>query len=243
MNNFLVTQRDFKNMNWERIPKISASFLNFLKTEQGQKRLKRIMDIYLVSLMVVLLIPLFLLIGILIKMTSRGPVFFQQKRAGFKGKVFTILKFRTMSSATPSADHERLIKEILGPTSDKNGNNVQSYKNQIETHITKVGRLLRKTSLDELPQLFNVLRGDLSLVGPRPHPLYEVENYKDWYQERFRAMPGITGLSKVILRCTPEDYDESMRLDLEYVKNWSIGLDLKIILKTIPLVLRMTNAY
>lgn len=241
MNHVLITKRILRRRFWDRLQNFSV--LRYFNSEQGQKRVKRILDIYIAGLMVVLLLPLFLAIGIAIKMNSRGPIFFQQKRVGFKGKIFTMLKFRTMSAATPSGDHEKLIKQILGPVSKNNRDNVQNYKTQIEIHITTVGKLLRKTSLDELPQLFNVLRGDLSLVGPRPHPLYEVENYKDWYHERFQAMPGITGLSKVYLRCTPEDYDESIRLDLDYVNNWSIGLDFKIMLKTIPLVLQMTNAY
>ncbi len=238
--NLLVRQRKFTYSDNQWWQSFAAFLQKRLAVPFGRRRIKRMMDIYLAGLMVVLLTPLFFAVAIFIKVTSRGPVFFHQKRVGFQGKIFTMFKFRTMKTYTPKSDHEKLIKYIH---ENQNGNSVQVYKKQIETHITKVGHVLRKTSLDELPQLFNVLRGELSLVGPRPHPVYEVENYKDWYHERFLVMPGMTGLSKVYLRCTPEDYDKSMRLDLDYVKNWSIGLDVKILLKTIPLVFHITNAY
>ena len=104
------------------------------------------------------------------------------------------------------------------------------YKNQIDQRITRVGAFIRKTSIDELPQFINVLLGDMSLVGPRPHPIYEVELYKYWYYHRLQVKPGLTGLSKIKLRCTPENYCEAMRYDLRYVNNWSLMLDFEIIL-------------
>jgi len=209
----------------------------------GQRRAKRMLDVILASLFIVVLMPLFMLIGLCVKATSRGPVLFRQTRVGFRGRKFTMLKFRTMRVTTPARAHEHLIRKLSVTAQGTSQSLVLDYKKQIDAHVTPVGKLLRRTSLDELPQLVNVLRGDLSLVGPRPHPVYEVKHYKDWYHQRFQVMPGMTGLSKVTLRCTPQNYDESMRLDLEYIRTWSIGLDVKILLRTFLLVLRMSSAY
>ncbi|MFZ5516561.1 MAG: sugar transferase [Candidatus Zhuqueibacterota bacterium] len=235
--------RRFVNELPSRMEQFLSRAEQWSDAKDSQRRLKRILDLCLASLFIVLLLPLFLLIGMCIKATSRGPILFQQTRIGFHGRKFTILKFRTMRASTPGSDHEQLIRKLLAPDSGASQDSVQGYKKQIDSHVTQIGKLLRRTSLDELPQLINVLRGDLSLVGPRPHPVYEVENYKDWYHERFQVMPGMTGLSKLKLRCTPQNYDESMRLDLEYIRTWSIGLDVKILLQTILLVLRMSSAY
>ena len=120
---------------------------------------------------------------------------------------------------------------------------MEKYKKQISARITWAGKILRKTSLDELPQLWNVLKGDMSLVGPRPHPIYEIKKYQLWYYKRLQVLPGITGLSKIHLRCTPVNYDEAMRYDIRYAENWNLMLDIKIILYTIPMVLLLKNSY
>lgn len=208
-----------------------------------QRYFKIMLDAFLAGLLLILFVPVFGVIALAIKLTSRGPVFFQQRRVGFRGKIFKMWKFRTMKVTTAVDDHQRLIKTILAQPESNQQELVKKYKSQIDSQITPIGHFLRKTSLDELPQILNVLRGELSLVGPRPHPVYEVERYKPWYLKRLQIMPGITGLSKVRVRCTPENYDESMRLDIQYIKSWSLGLDFKIMLQTLVMVFCMKNAY
>lgn len=183
--------------------------------------------------------PLMFSIAIGIKLSSRGPVLFKQKRIGFMGESFYMLKFRSMNTNATEKSHRDYIEYLLSnsPQNSKGSDCVEKYKNLINRRTTLIGKFLRKTSLDELPQLINVLRGEMSLVGPRPHPDYEVERYKPWYFRRLTVKPGMTGLSKVKLRCTPENYDEAMRFDLRYVDNRSLWLDFKILLKTIPLVI------
>jgi len=201
--------------------------------------IKRLIDIIGAIFCLIPFSPLFLIITLGIKLTSRGPVLFRQKRVGCMGKLFYVLKFRSMKHNSSEKMHQDYIENLLNNSnkSQKEPDYVAGYKAQVDQRKTFIGKILRKTSLDELPQLFNVLRGDMSLVGPRPHPVYEVEKYKLWQYRRITMKPGITGLSKINVRCTPENYDEAMRFDLRYVENWSLLLDLKILLKTIPLVI------
>jgi lipopolysaccharide/colanic/teichoic acid biosynthesis glycosyltransferase len=203
------------------------------------KTTKRLIDILGAIFCLLFFSPLMFGIAIGIKLSSRGPILFKQKRVGFMGESFYMLKFRSMNTNTTEKSHKDYIKYLLG-NSSKNKKDivcVEKYKDQINKRTTLVGKFLRKTSLDELPQLFNVLRGEMSLVGPRPHPDYEVQRYKPWHYRRLTVTPGITGLSKVNVRCTPENYDEAMRYDLKYIDNRSLMLDFKILLKTIPLVI------
>ena len=171
--------------------------------------------------------PLLLAIALAIKLDSPGPVLFRQLRCGLHGRPFTFLKFRSMR-----VDAEALKKQ-LAPFNEMDG---PAFKMTNDPRVTPVGRFLRRTSLDELPQLWNILRGDMSFVGPRPAVLEEVRQYEPWQRRRLSMQPGLTCLWQVSGR-NELTFDEWMRLDLEYIDNWSLWLDLKIALKTIPAVL------
>ncbi len=194
---------------------------------------KRTIDVVVSALLLILLAPVFLLAALLIKLTSPGPVFFKQKRMGYNKRIFEIYKFRTMV-----VDAERRQAEL----EDKNEVPGPVFKMQRDPRVTPVGRWLRRLSIDELPQLINVLKGDMSLVGPRPLPLRDVSRFdQDWVRRRFSVRPGITCSWQVSGR-SEIPFDQWMRLDLEYIDNWSLGLDLRILLKTVPAVLRGTGA-
>lgn len=201
----------------------------------GWKRLwKRAFDLVTASLTLLGLSPFLALIAALIKLDSRGPVFYKQTRIGENGQVFTMYKFRSMRVGTDPGVHKahvtRLISQNLKPE-PRAGGKPGTLKLENDPRITRVGRIIRKTSLDELPQLFNVLRGEMSLVGPRPPLDYEFELYQDWHKRRFEAPPGITGLWQVKGR-NRVSFDEMVRLDLEYIQNQSLWLDIKILLQT-----------
>jgi len=200
--------------------------------KQGAILVKRAIDVGLSYLLLLLTWPLFILIAIIIKLTSEGPVFFKQIRCGQNGRKFTMLKFRTMVDGAEGlrAQVEHL-NEMNGPV----------FKAKNDPRVTKVGKILRKTSLDELPQLINVLRGEMSLVGPRPPLPSEVEKYEPWQRRKLSMKPGITCLWQVNGR-NKIDFEKWMRLDLEYIDNWSLTLDMLILLKTIPAVLKGTGA-
>jgi lipopolysaccharide/colanic/teichoic acid biosynthesis glycosyltransferase len=185
------------------------------------------MDIVGASLGLVLLTPLFLLVGVLIKCTSKGSVLFPQKRVGLHGAVFVMYKFRTM--------HEGAEGELSGtPAIVQWDGPVFRVRN--DPRVTWVGRLLRKFSMDELPQLFNVLIGQMSLVGPRPHLPEEAARYEPWHRKRLACKPGLTCLWQVSGRHDLA-FDEWIRLDLEYIQEWSLWLDFRILMKTISIVL------
>ncbi len=189
--------------------------------------LKEILDRALSFILIILSSPLLLLITFLIRISSKGPVLFKQQRVGLNGKRFTLYKFRTMVE-----NAEKLKDALL----DKNEMQGPVFKIKQDPRITRLGRFLRKTSLDELPQLFNVLYGDMSLVGPRPPLPEEVSQYDLWHRRRLSMKPGLTCLWQVNGR-NKINFEKWMRLDLEYIDNWSLFLDLKILLKTIPAVL------
>ena len=212
--------------------------------ENTRKIAKRGMDVLVSSLLICIFWPFFLFIAAAVKIFSRGPVFFKQKRVGYKGNVFLLWKFRTMEYETSEEEHRKYIQYLLkeGNRAERKVDLLTNYILYVDSKTTKVGRFLRATSLDELPQLINILKGDMSLVGPRPHPLYEVEEYKEWYKRRLNVKPGLTGWSKLNLRCTPKNYEEAILYDLWYVDNWSMSLDIRIILMTIPFVLSMKDA-
>jgi len=194
--------------------------------------IKRNLDVVLSLVGLVLLAPLLLLITIVIKLNSPGPLFFKQERNGMNGRKFGLLKFRSMVVGAEDMQDELLaLNEMDGPV----------FKIKNDPRITKVGRFLRKTSLDELPQLINVLKGDMSLVGPRPPIPGEVTNYETWQRRRLSMRPGITCFWQISGR-NEIDFEQWMKLDLEYIDNWSLGLDLKILLNTIPVVLFGTGA-
>ena len=202
---------------------------------------KRASDIIGSIVALVLLSPLFLILAAIVKMTSRGPALFRQNRIGQHGKPFTFLKFRTMKVLSRSTIHQRYIKEFISGAGGSQQNGV--YKIQHDSRVTAFGGWLRRTSLDELPQFWNVLKGDMSLVGPRPAIPYEVEMYDLWHRRRhLRAKPGITGLWQIMGR-SRTTFDEMVRLDLRYVESSSPWLDLKILWRTPLAVASGSGAY
>lgn len=207
---------------------------------------KRVMDIVGSVIALILFSPLFLIISILVKMTSSGPVFFRQERLGQFGKPFVFLKFRSMHSNNNDSIHREFIKNFID-NSRKNEKESSCgevvFKIQNDPRITPIGNFLRKSSLDELPQLLNVLMGDMSLVGPRPPIPYEVVDYGVWHWFRILARkPGITGLWQVRGRSLTT-FDGMVRLDLQYIRSWSLWLDIKLLLATPMAVLRGKGAY
>jgi exopolysaccharide biosynthesis polyprenyl glycosylphosphotransferase len=209
---------------------------------------KRIMDVAGSALALLLFAPILLAIAIAIKLTSKGPVFFRQKRVGQYGEQFVFLKFRSMHVNNDASVHKAFVKKLIagkaqGQPGNGNGNGNGVYKLTNDSRITRVGGFLRRTSLDELPQFINVLRGEMSLVGPRPAISYEVEAYDIWHRRRvLEAKPGITGLWQVNGRSRIK-FDDMVRLDLRYAKTWSPWMDLKILLRTPVAVVFGDGAY
>jgi exopolysaccharide biosynthesis polyprenyl glycosylphosphotransferase len=194
---------------------------------------KRLMDIGISSVGIICLAPVFLIVSALIRLTSRGPAYFVQKRLGLNKRLISVYKFRTM---VLDAEHKQVdlehLNEVTGPV----------FKIKNDPRITAVGQFLRTTSVDELPQLFNVLKGDMSLVGPRPLPLRDYQGFdKDWQRRRFSIRPGITCLWQISGRSSIP-FDRWMELDMEYIDRWSVWLDLQILIKTVPAVLRGSGA-
>jgi lipopolysaccharide/colanic/teichoic acid biosynthesis glycosyltransferase len=189
----------------------------------------------LALLMLLVLAPVLLIVALAIRIDTKGPVLFRQRRLGRGMREFTVLKFRSMKASADSKRHRDYVTSLISGE----GTNEQGglYKLAVDDRITAVGRFLRKTSLDELPQLWNVVRGEMSLVGPRPVIAYEVDEYPDWYLGRFAVRPGLTGLWQVSGR-NERTYEEMVRLDLEYAERRTLGMDLLILLKTVWVVLR-----
>ena len=185
--------------------------------------IKRILDVVLTLIGIIIISPVLLLIAILIKCSSKGPVLFKQERLGYRGKVFKILKFRTMVVNAEHMGTGVVINEKDDP------------------RVTKIGRFLRSTSIDELPQVFNVLVGDMALVGPRPpvtyHPYNGYENYPEWAKKRFEMRPGMTGLVQTTIR-SDASWDDRMKIDCEYVDKFSVLLDMKILIDTVKTVIK-----
>ena len=212
----------------------------FREPLSGSARLlKRSSDIVIAALALILAAPLWLLIALFIKLDSKGPVFYLQERVGMDGRMFLCYKFRTMLSGADSDVHRQYQKQFIAGRAEANlGNGEQPvYKFQSDVRITRVGRWLRRASLDEVPQLFNVLRGDMSVVGPRPPIPYEVEDYEIWHRKRLDMKPGLTGLWQVSGR-NRIPFEEMVKLDLYYIENWSLLLDLKIIMRTVLVIIR-----
>lgn len=202
-------------------------------------KLKRLFDFISASLGLFILSPFFVIVGILIKITSPGPIFFQQKRIGYKGKYFIVYKFRTMHHNCNDKMHQEYVKNLINGKNGKINNGSQKdpfFKITKDPRVTRIGRFLRKTSLDELPQLINVVLGEMSLIGPRPPIEYEVKEYKKWHYRRLTLVkPGITGLWQVSGR-NRTTFDEMVRLDIQYAENWSFLLDFRILIKTIKVL-------
>jgi exopolysaccharide biosynthesis polyprenyl glycosylphosphotransferase len=195
--------------------------------------LKRALDIALGSLILLLSLPLWLIVPLLIKLDSPGPVLYRQVRVGRGGRQFTFYKFRSMRQGAEDEWHRlRALNETEGPI----------LKIRNDPRLTRVGRFLRRTSMDELPQILNVLRGDMSLVGPRPPLPAEVLQYEPWQHKRLSVAGGMTGLWQVSGR-SHLNFEEMVMMDLYYIENWSLGLDLKILLRTIPAILTATGSF
>jgi len=199
-----------------------------------QTVVKQVFDFIVALVALIVLLPVFLIIAILIKLTSPGPVFFKQLRCGLNGRPFVMYKFRTMYPDAEQRKRELLaLNEMSGPV----------FKLSNDPRVTPIGKVLRKFSLDELPQLINVLKGEMSLVGPRPLPVEEVKQFDQlWYRRRMSVKPGLTCLWQIRGRNEIRDFKEWARLDLEYIDNWSLWLDFKILLKTIPAVIKAVGA-
>ncbi|MFN0171063.1 MAG: sugar transferase [Bryobacteraceae bacterium] len=227
---------------------VAALYTNSLNGRGPKKvssALKRSLDIIGSLLALLLLSPVLLVIALVVKMTSNGPILFRQRRVGQFGQTFTFLKFRSMCSGNNHAVHEEYIKSLILGTnkSDQPQGQRQVYKLTNDARVTPVGKFLRRTSLDELPQFFNVLKGDMSLVGPRPPIPYEVRHYDIWHRRRFLTVkPGITGLWQVKGR-SRVGFDDMVRMDLQYARSWSLWLDIKILLQTPGAVFGGYGAY
>lgn len=204
---------------------------------------KRLLDILLSAIALIILSPFLALIAIAIRLDSPGPAVIVQHRVGKGGRIFDFFKFRSMYQKANDEAHREFAHEYINGNHAKlNGSS--GAKPQIfkpATQVTRVGRILRKTSLDELPQLVNILKGDMSLVGPRPSIDYELEEYAPWHRRRLAVLPGLTGWAQIHGRSTLA-FDEIAALDIEYIKRQSLLLDLWIILRTIPLVLLCKGA-
>jgi exopolysaccharide biosynthesis polyprenyl glycosylphosphotransferase len=205
------------------------------RMSRSSRFLKRCVDFAGASVLLVLTAPIMLVIALLIRRDSAGPVLFRQKRLGMDLREFTFFKFRTMRDGTDDAPHRDYIREIMQPTALPGANNL--YKLERADSITRIGRWLRKTSLDELPQLLNVFRGDMSLVGPRPLIPYELEFLAPHHYERFMVPAGITGLWQVEARAH-STFAEALDLDVAYARGWSPGLDVRLLLRTPLLIFR-----
>lgn len=205
------------------------------RTKKSLLRIKQAMDIAGSAVMLILCSPLFLIIALIIKASSKGPVLFRQKRIGQYGKSFTFLKFRSMHVDNDHGVHEAFVTKLIAGAEDREPSNESRdsvFKITNDPRVTRVGKFLRTTSLDELPQFLNVLKGDMSLVGPRPPIPYELAAYQTWHRRRLlQVKPGITGLWQVTGRSRVK-FDEMVRLDLRYATSWTPWLDFKILMRT-----------
>lgn len=228
---------------------ISKKLLNDLKTtkkvlnilENGKKTTvpldKRILDIVVATGLILVFSPVFILASLMIKLTSKGPIIFKQTRLGLNGNPFTIYKFRTMRADMDDDIHRAFMKKVIQKQMASGSNKALVFKMKNDPRVTLIGKILRKTSLDELPQLFNVIKGEMSIIGPRPPLAYEVANYKRWQLQRLTGLPGITGLWQVNGR-NHTDFETMVKQDIEYIKNRNLLMDINILLKTVPAMLK-----
>jgi lipopolysaccharide/colanic/teichoic acid biosynthesis glycosyltransferase len=196
---------------------------------------KRVIDLALCLLALPLAFPLMAICALAVRLDSPGPVLFIQKRIGKGGRPFCLFKFRTMRHNIDDSSHRAFMKAFVNGQIGGDGNGQEIYKPIQASQVTRVGRILRKTSLDELPQLINVLRGEMSLVGPRPNVPWEVEEYRSWHNERLEVLPGVTGLAQVRGR-SGINFDSIVKYDIEYIEKRSLSLDLKILWWTVSSV-------
>jgi lipopolysaccharide/colanic/teichoic acid biosynthesis glycosyltransferase len=242
--NSLATHEILESPEWTESPQLKPRRLYFV--------VKRALDYFGAAVLVLLSLPLTILIAVLIKIETPGPVFFTQQRVGSKRRykngectweirTFRVYKFRTMAHNTDQSLHIAYIRAFAHNLAARSAERSAQFKLSNDPRITRIGRLLRTTSLDELPQLLNILRGEMSLVGPRPVPIYEAAEYRPQDWQRLAALPGLTGLWQITGR-SQVPFDEMIRMDLEYVRRQSLWFDLKILLGTIPAVLLCRGA-
>jgi lipopolysaccharide/colanic/teichoic acid biosynthesis glycosyltransferase len=242
---FFPQERGGRRMGYSGDESFYADLLREADRRRLPHMLKRSMDVIGSLMALIALSPAFAMISAAIKLTSKGPVLFRQERVGQYGVPFTFLKFRSMRVSNDASIHKEYVKRFISGRLDKQTAEPQRiiYKIMDDPRVTVVGKILRKSSLDELPQFWNVLTGKMSLVGPRPPIPYELENYDLWHLRRvLEAKPGITGLWQVSGR-SRLTFDEMVRLDLRYAKTWSPWLDLKILLRTPGAVVSGKGAY
>ncbi len=230
-------------------PSNAALYPDLTSHDKGRRTLllmKRFIDVAGSFSLLLLLAPLFVAIALIVKFSSKGPVFFRQQRVGRYGKTFTFLKFRSMFVNNDASVHKEFVTRMIASSAtevSQNKGNGGVFKITNDKRVTRVGKFLRRTSLDELPQFLNVLRGDMSLVGPRPPIPYELAAYQTWHRRRLLGVkPGITGLWQVVGRSRVQ-FDEMVRLDLRYASTWTPWLDIKILIRTPLAVIKGSGAY
>ncbi len=256
----IVSQCDHQNMRIKIIPDMFDFMRSRIRldnkgplpvvelidvSQEASFLLKRVFDLVLTFLALMISSPLLLFIVLAIKVDSRGPIFYTQTRIGKGGKSFKFYKFRSMYANVDDARHKAYVKRLIradNPYVEEGKNEERVFKITDDERITRVGRLIRKYSLDELGQLVNVLKGDLSLVGPRAPLPYEYEEYNDWHKKRLETLPGITSLW-VISGRNKLSFEEMVKLDIYYIENWSLLLDTRILIESIPAVLKGEAAY
>ncbi len=224
---------------------VSPVGTRFRERVWAERLVKRSIDVASASLVTVLGFPFFLAVALLIKLTSRGPVFYSQLRIGERGEVFTLYKFRTMRQGADDAIHREFTRSFIEGRMSNSSLDEKSpsvYKLTNDPRVTSIGNFLRKTSLDELPQFINILKGEMTIVGPRPPLQYELEYYEEWHKLRLEVRPGLTGLWQVSGRSSVP-FNEMVKLDLYYIEHWTLLLDFKIMMRTIPVMLFGSGGY
>jgi lipopolysaccharide/colanic/teichoic acid biosynthesis glycosyltransferase len=209
---------------------------------KGYQIAKRLIDLTLILLALPFALPALLISAVAIALDSPGPVLFVQHRVGKGGRRFKLYKFRTMYHNCDTTSHRAFMKAFVNGEVEDGANNKGVYKPFNDRQLTRVGRILRKTSLDELPQLINVIKGEMSLVGPRPNVPWEVEEYRGWHKERLEVLPGITGLAQINGRSS-NTFDRIVRYDIEYIENRSMKLDVQILWQTVASVVAGKGAH
>jgi lipopolysaccharide/colanic/teichoic acid biosynthesis glycosyltransferase len=221
---FIAKQSETHTVVFESILKRQIPLEDAALSNKNKHPLKRLFDIVAAVTALVIAGPVMLLTAVLIKLTSPGPILFKQQRVGFMGRIFTMYKFRTMEAETKSGVHRDYVIELV-----ENGHPMVKIDNR--QRLIPFGKIIRRLFIDELPQLFNVIRGEMSLVGPRPAIPYEVQAYHDWHMKRLLAIPGMTGLWQVSGK-NRLTFDEMVRLDIRYAQEYSFRMDLRIMLMT-----------
>ena len=230
MSEISESEKQYETKNFKASdPFWIARNFNLSKRKPFQWVFKRFFDIIATSAGLILISPLLLTISIIIKLESEGPVIYKNKRTGLYGREFDLYKFRSMRQDAEK-DEDAVRKQ-------NNEENAVMYKIDNDPRVTKFGKFIRKYSLDELPQLFNVLKGEMSLVGPRPRASKDLKFYKDWHYLFFGSIPGLTGMWQANGRSMIKDFDTVVRMEHQYLTNWNIWLDFHLLIKTVPVIL------